>query len=283
MPRRALPGLALLAGSSLLAGCVAALVPLAAGAAVGRSELARSDRPAAEPPVRVGAAAEGVTQQEAPAATAEGRLIATGLTALPPSNQASIIGPGDPAIALFADYAIEQAARDPALTPRDGALLASPGQLDTDRIACGEKPPAVVIDLDRGREAFDPYAPHRADPRLADALARIRAEGIAVFWSSSLGAPFAGQLRALLAETGLDPAGADTLLTMHSLDQRKQTRRAAVAVTHCPVAILGDERSDFDELYLYLRDPQASLATDMLIGAGWFLADPFPEESSAAH
>ena len=63
-----------------------------------------------------------------------------------------------------------------------------------------------------------------------------------------------------------------------SLDERKQTRRDALAKTHCIVAILGDERADFDELYLYLKDRDAVVPPDAIIGNGWFLASPITNE-----
>ena len=74
---------------------------------------------------------------------------------------------------------------------------------------------------------------------------------------------------------GLDPTGMDTLVLMSDIGERKQTRRDAIANTLCPIAILGDERADFDELYLYLKNPDSAIALDASIGRGWFLASPF--------
>jgi hypothetical protein len=48
----------------------------------------------------------------------------------------------------------------------------------------------------------------------------------------------------------------------------------------CIVAIAGDERSDFDELYDYLRDPNGAPALEEMIGSGWFIVPP-PLEPSA--
>ena len=72
--------------------------------------------------------------------------------------------------------------------------------------------------------------------------------------------------------------GEDRLETLGSLDERKQTRRDALAETYCIVAILGDERADFDELYLYLKDRDAVVPPDAIIGNGWFLASPITNE-----
>jgi hypothetical protein len=44
----------------------------------------------------------------------------------------------------------------------------------------------------------------------------------------------------------------------------------------------GDERSDFDELFDYLRDPRLMTAYDAQMGAGWFLVPPLYAAASAA-
>jgi hypothetical protein len=41
------------------------------------------------------------------------------------------------------------------------------------------------------------------------------------------------------------------------------------------MAIAGDTKSDFDELFEYLKDPHAAEPLDELLGAGWFLT-PLP-------
>ena len=63
-------------------------------------------------------------------------------------------------------------------------------------------------------------------------------------------------------------------MLMRDLDERKQTRRDELASEMCPVALLGDERADFDELFLYLKRPEAAIALEPMIGQGWFLASP---------
>jgi hypothetical protein len=39
----------------------------------------------------------------------------------------------------------------------------------------------------------------------------------------------------------------------------------------CTVAIAGDERSDFDELFDYLRNPGGAVGLYPMMGKGWFL------------
>ena len=71
--------------------------------------------------------------------------------------------------------------------------------------------------------------------------------------------------------SGLDPTGRDPILLTLGDGDRKQTLREQAAQTACLVAIAGDERRDFDELFGYLRDPTMATNFDSLLGAGWFL------------
>lgn len=184
----------------------------------------------------------------------------------------------DSVVEGFLAHALEQTQRNPTFTPRQSALLAEPGALRPERMECASRPPAVIVDLDPGKESFDPLAPATAAPRLAAALAELRERGVTVFWTSHLGEGFEEALRAVLAETGLDPAGQDRLLLLRTLDQRKHTRRTEIARSHCVVAMLGDERADFDELFHYLRQPETALRLDAMLGSGWFLASPLPAQ-----
>ena len=84
----------------------------------------------------------------------------------------------------------------------------------------------------------------------------------------------AGDLTAKLKSSGLDPDSADQLLLMRYPGDRKQTRRADLAKVSCIIAIAGDTRKDFDELFEYLVNPEAALALELLIGQGWFLIPP---------
>lgn len=255
---------ALLALASLvpfLSGCIAAAIPLAAGATVLRTRAAHTGegRVAALAPLPGGEAKTGI--------------VVTDLTALPPPDSAQTIS--SEGTAAFAAYALDRAGIPGTAAKRQSALLTSASELRATRMECGARPPAVLIDLDPGRGAFDPLAPGAPDAALAAALPSLRERGIAVIWSSRLGENFAGAVRAALAGGGLDPAGVDTLVLMRDIGERKQSRRDDMAKRWCPIAILGDERADFDELYLYLRDQQSAVALDAMLGRGWFIASPF--------
>lgn len=245
----------------LTSGCIAAVVPLAAGAALVKSQ-AEPDVPRSAP----GPAA-------AIAARSDYGIVATSLTALPAPD--ALATPGNPAIPAFRTYALDQAETLTRAGKRLSAIVPTASELRPARRECGVSPAAVFIDLDPGRGTFDPLAPGDADPALAAALASLRERGVRIVWFSRLGSNFAEAARAALAAGGLDPNGQDELMLMRDLGVRKQTLRDEVAERLCPIAILGDERADFDELYLYLKDPNAAIGLDAMIGKGWFLASPF--------
>lgn len=260
-PRAAL----LLAGlASLTSGCVAAAIPIAAGAALAKRHAAIEETAKSE---RVGAASD----------RSELRVVLTPLTALPAPTAPA----GNPAIAGLRSYVLAQAERAPGSGKRTSAIVPGASQLKVVRAACGALPAAVFVDLDPGRATFDPLAPGEAEPALGAALADLRERGVRVVWFSRLGVNFAAAAREALARAGLDPAGGDELVLMRDIAERKQSLRDEAATRLCPIAIVGDERADFDELYLYLKNPGSAAALDAMIGNGWFLASPFSAPTPA--
>lgn len=202
----------------------------------------------------------------------------TGIAAAPSQPNvaaaaAAGIGPLDTRIydPLFS-YTTSRAA--PTMTgerQRVSALLTEPGALQPETTECGMSPPAVVIDLDPEGGVLDTMQPALPNPELAEVLAQLRMQDISIYWISGNIAAEAGSIRRRLTESGLDPAGRDELVLMRYDDDRKQIRRRSIGATHCVVAIAGDARRDFDELYAYLRDPADAAALEPLIGKGWFL------------
>ena len=57
-------------------------------------------------------------------------------------------------------------------------------------------------------------------------------------------------------------------------EDRKQVRRWDAARNYCVLAIAGDKRSDFDELYDYLRNPDGAVALEHMFDNGWFVTPP---------
>lgn len=141
------------------------------------------------------------------------------------------------------------------------------------RAQCGGQAAAVMIDLDPGLSVFDPEA-IQPEPGLSDALAALRAAGIIVLWTSALPVEQAEKVHFALARAGLDPARIDRLLLLKGAGDRKQARRNLAARSWCVIAMAGDRRGDFDEVFDYLRDPDSKIPADALFGDGWFLAPP---------
>jgi len=254
--RRLHTACAVLALAMTLGGCVAAAIPVVAGGAILSAHDAQTRR-------------SNASLASVPAAEASAASGAVG------SGRAEAPGSGS-AFEPFIGYALAETARHPTDDRRRSAILADPGTLQPVTTDCSILPPAVLIDLDPAGGTLD-IASLTPDAPLGRALEDLRAQETDVFWISETSAGDAGTLRNRLRETGLDPAGRDTLLLMRRPGDRKQLRRKELARTHCVMAIAGDERSDFDELYAYLKDPSAAAALDALIGRGWFLVPTPPE------
>lgn len=295
-----------------LGGCVAAAIPVLAGTVLARKET-RSDEPQPSPspaPVRppvkpivelldseyslppTGGAAStppGLTavalvlpaSEPTPVPAAELVPAAQPVTAAPapipaaPSTP-SIAGGATP-YAAFARFAIAHAPPLAAGKVRRSALVDQDSITSEPRLTdCGESPPAVVLDLDKGGTPFDlADAPFPANG-LTEQLGTIRAAGVTVLWSASLPVDTAPKLYTVLRASGLDPDRTDRLLLLRNGEERKQERRFAAARDWCILAIAGDARGDFDELYDYLRDPSGPIAAALepTFGEGWFLVPP---------
>jgi hypothetical protein len=252
-----------LALTPLLGGCLAAVaLPLVAGGALS----ARSHAIHVRAATRARAAA-APTVTIAPAVDTS-RATLTTLTELPPPSGAPALAQTDRWRPFF-DYAL---AAGQAKDGLQSALLAAPGQTDSaNRKPCRTSHPAVVIDLDQGRE---PFAPDRVSPApagVAAGLAGLRQANLTVLWITRLPGGRANEVAAALKASGLDPNGDDQLLLLRSADDRKQVLREQAQDDVCIVAIAGDDRGDFDELFDYLRNPAGAAGLYPMMGSGWFL------------
>lgn len=287
--KRLLASVLLLAAAPGLSGCVALAVPIATGVLVSQTEgkkgkeerrvaAALDDEEAlgAGEPVR--AAARGLPAPgDAPLGeeTTEDRAELTTMADLPAPGSAEANGlPGNDYAEFFA-AATAIAQRDPfSEEKRYSALLANAVELSAERTECAFAQTAVLVDIDPG-EGEAPLGDNvTASDRLIRVLTTLRAQEVAVLWLSRHTAARAGAVRRALLRSGLDPEGRDELYLVRYEDETKATRRADAAKDYCIVAILGDEKRDFDELFGFLKDPKDAYALDSLIGKAWFLAPP---------
>ncbi|HYD23186.1 MAG TPA: hypothetical protein VEB68_00185 [Croceibacterium sp.] len=272
--RRSLLALALV---PLLSGCVAAVaIPLLAGGTIyARNKSIRVRAATPTTPVEGYAAGPARPNSAAIAGEAAPGVQLTNLTELPPPSGAAPGAAADGPWSPFVSYALAQAElagenqRPPsALLVQDG-LFAAPN-----RRACSERHPAVILDLDRAQAAFAPGQATAPPPGLAAGLARLREAGVVVLWMTQLPASRVAEVAGALRASGLDPDGKDQLLLVRNPGDRKQALRDEAQLDVCVVAIAGDERADFDELFDYLRDPAGAAGLDAMLGSGWFIVPP---------
>lgn len=179
----------------------------------------------------------------------------------------------DRALADFIEYAAINGANAPGRAPVSSAVLIDPRRLAPERERCDgeDEAPIVLIDLDPGATLFDPDRLSGSQLEASLALATLRQSGVGIAWISDNTAGMADEVRLALERSGLDPLGADRLLLMRYPGDRKQSRRQELSVDTCLLAIAGDRRSDFDELYDYVVDINAAAPLEQIIGNGWFL------------
>ena len=235
-----------------LSGCVAA-IPLAAGGAILQSQMkGKKAAPQADPSAQDSLSSAYV-------------VLDTGSLPTPVYSASQF--------PLMADFAAHATAGAQALAEGDtvtSALLVDPGTLRPDRRKCQGALPSVLIDMDPAGEPV-PTGDAVGSRELAVTLADLRAQGIAVFWITSRGPSEAGDVRATLLRSGLDPQGGDGLVLMRYPGESKQERRQDLGDTICLLAIAGSERGDFDELYDFLRNDAAAVPLETMFGDGWFV------------
>lgn len=200
--------------------------------------------------------------------------------------------------------------------PGHGVVLTAEAGLDKPEfVACGDKPPAAVFDVDEtvvlnvGAE-YDDLAARRptfdddawaqweltgaryaeATPGAKDALDALRAMGVTVIFNTNRSAVNAASHEALLNGLGLGPARHGDTLYLSGDDQTgsfKDARRQAIATRYCVLAMAGDQLGDFSDRFntdpngIAARRDAASLpGIAALWGNGWF-AMPNPVYGTA--
>ena len=272
------PALGLLLGVALtLQGCVAVLLPIAAVGVIGKKEVdkARARTRAAEesfdptlpPEVIVGEAPVAVAVTALPepgSGETEAPATMSALDRLSLSNISNAYLP-------FARHALGEAVkRERGEAARSAVLVERVSLSQPQTISCDTKPMAVLIDLD-----VAPGTPAEMDIErqngFAELLGMLRESGIRIAWLAETDERQLKPILDLLRE-GEEPVLRDTDLMLVGLpgSYRKQERRWALAQSHCVVAIAGDRKGDFDEVYDYLRDQSYAIRLEAFTGRGWF-------------
>jgi hypothetical protein len=295
--------LIILATLPLLSGCVAALLPLAALGTMGKKQIDRGEAKrelvavgAIDLAMPVGTVTIGPDSDIADALPMTAKKFAgqgggTGIVV--DGDAADDIAPffqsADPdssPYANFAAYALKQSAR---LAEGEGVrsvvLVPRVDIFNPETMDCEHKPLAVVIDLDdvTGRDWIKAETLYRQNG-LIEVLNSLRAAEISVIWLSEQPAAASALISAILNEAGFTQTESDDFLFLdRGAEDRKQVRRWDAARNYCIVAMAGDDRADFDELYDYLRDPDGAITLNNMFNNGWFLTPPpFVEATEAA-
>ncbi|HVI97748.1 MAG TPA: HAD family acid phosphatase [Sphingomonas sp.] len=307
---RAAPLIALLAGAALLQGCVVAAVPVAAGAAIARERFMGgdhdSDKPLPKPPA-------GKFTYLGPVDNA-----AIGMATVPPAMQ-YLYGSGEAAAASLQTYRaldtyMMARSSDRAIGHEVKSVVLAPGAtFDAPKFTdCGEKPLAVVFDVDEtavlnlGFEADQAkrggaYDQQRwlrwektgADdvvpvPGVLDAIEIARQANVKVIFNSNRAAENAEATAAMLKQAGFgDVVVGDSLWLANAGEQGKDRRRWAIAQQYCVIAQVGDQLGDFTDLFnsttpgvAERRALASAKNVEWLWGLGWFLL-PNPVYGSA--
>jgi len=210
------------------------------------------------------------------------------------------------AFRALVDYAGYRRNAGDSVVLKPGATLAAPQWQP-----CAGKPRAAVFDADEtlvlnlGIEALaarDPSAPFDpaqwdrwertgasavvATPGAVEALAALRAAGIAVVVNSNRATASAAGTIAGLKAAGLGDFVPGTDLFLRDGASGKDARRAAIAERFCVVAMAGDQLGDFSDLFNAIPSPAERRrvadtgAVAAMWGNGWFVL-PNPVYGSA--
>jgi hypothetical protein len=252
-----------------LSGCVAAIIPIVAAGTMAKKQVDKKKRervvqaPAktpAAPPVAANVPLRNVEQKAVEeTASLSPLLSASDETAVAATDANPFIG-----------FALEKAAQRRAGEAFSSALLVKNVALyKPEFLPCDDRPLAVMIDVDDADAADNTPA----QPDFAAGLAKLRQAEIEIIWVSERRAEARDELLSRLQDTRLMPDQPDTLILSRGRGDRKQLERLDAAAGRCVVALLGDKRSDFDELFDFLRSEDNGFALDRMWGKGWFVSN----------
>lgn len=187
------------------------------------------------------------------------------------------LGPDSSPYAGFVAHALKQSARlEAGEGVKSVVLIPRVDIFKPETMGCVGKPLAVAIDLDdkNSRDWMDAETLYRQNG-LVEILQSLRAAEISVIWLSDQPVAASQKISAILNEAEFSHSKSDDFLFLdRGGDDRKQVRRWDAARNYCIVAIAGDDRADFDELYDYLRDPDGAITLENMFNNGWFITPP---------
>ena len=253
--------------------------------------------------------------QVAPGAIARSPTVAptAGAQPVPPAMQ-YLYGSGEAAAAseqaynALVDAILARLRREQAKTPAPGdwsSAVLAPGSTfeNPTTLPCGTKPRAVVFDVDEtillnlGFESDDAAHPGRTYdvtrwqrweqtgvdavvpvPGALEAVKLLRAAGLTVIFNTNRSAANAAFTEAALDHAGFGPVKhGETLWLKGDLGSGsgKDSRRAAIALKYCVVAMGGDQLGDFTDAFAGLPPERRAIALRpaiaALFGRLWFV------------
>ncbi len=286
-----------LAALPLLSSCVAALLPLAALGTIGKKQIDRAEAkrelvaagaidlamPLGSVTIGPDSAAAGASPATQMKFSGQGGAFEIAEVDLDGDAADYIsqffqpMGSNVSPYAGFAAHALRQSAKLEAGEGVESVVLIPRVDIfKPETMGCAGKPLAVAIDLDdkAGPDWIKAETLYRQNG-LIEVLTSLRAAEISVIWLSDQPVAASERISAILNEAGFSQSESDDFLFLdRGGEDRKQVRRWDAARNYCIVAIAGDDRADFDELYAYLRDPDGAITLENMFDNGWFLTPP---------
>jgi hypothetical protein len=264
---RAAPLLLVCAASVALSGCVAAVIPVIAAGAMGKSQRDRARQKRAQAIPKPSVARPEIAPPKVVATVDPGGPVPpTSAPAVPEAPD--LTAPSAPMLAdsAFAQFALDQAARRRAGQSVASAVLVKTVDLIRPQfLPCDGLPLAVMIDVDGDPDVMRPVL-----TSLSSDLKLLRAADIGVVWITGVPERARGTARDGLTLDAIADV-ADTEAFLRDRGDRKQLLRLDIAAGRCIVAMLGDRKSDFDELFDYLRSDDHAVTLNKKWEQGWFL------------
>lgn len=272
----------LIVSAALLQGCAAALLPVVAAGAIGKTQVDAAQARTRAAEQQLADLPQAQREAVVTVALAEDEALPAAepavQTAQVQSQRVALADVNHPYLAM-ARYALAQAERrQVGASVRSAVLVEQVSLIEPRAVDCGDKPSAIIIDMDEapGVELSDGEA-----IGFGELLQFLRDNDIVIAWASDRSTGALADDLALLLGGNVPAMQADDIQLFAWPGLRKQERRWNFAATHCVLAIAGDRKSDFDELFDYLLDPDYAIRLDAWTDKGWFLL-PYPAAVAAA-